>query len=99
MKEGFVKKKIVKEISEETKVSEKTVESIFDKIFLKIKQLLINKKKVSFTNFGVFFTKVHPAGKRLDIKAFKWVKHKAQYVIKFRPSVKLTKQVRKGSEK
>ncbi|QVK02460.1 HU family DNA-binding protein [Mycoplasma mycoides] len=83
------KKELISEISLETEVSKKVVESIFNKTFELITKTLANNKETLIPDFGKFVVLQKDSRKGINPKTGEQIIIPASKTAKFKPAKKL----------
>ena len=93
------KQELIREVSNETHLSERFIGEVLTASLKVIQQALKNGQDVRLPGFGVFYTRVQPAGKVKSIRTGKTVTVPARRVAAFRVGAKLKKAVLKTRKK
>jgi DNA-binding protein HU-beta len=89
------KQELIKEVSNETRLSERFIGDVLTATLTVIQQALKNGDEVRLPGFGVFYTRMQPAGTVKSIRTGKTVAVPARRVAAFRVGRLLKKAVLK----
>lgn len=90
----MTKKEIVKQISEELKLTQLKTKEIVQKTFDAIVETLLEEGRIELRNFGVFEVKLRKARKARNPRTGAKVYVEPKYVVTFKPGKEMEEQVR-----
>jgi DNA-binding protein HU-beta len=93
------KQELVRRVSDETHLSERFIGEVLTASLKVIQQTLKSGDEVRLPGFGVFYTRMQPAGKVKSIRTGKTVTVPARRVAAFRVGAELKKAVLKSRKK